>query len=155
MSVLRDAGVELVDVDTDAIASVEPSAAAEVTVVEPLAIITLVTVDCCAEPRVDDAGIVVRKVEVTRLPVLRPLVASDEEMLVITVLATSVLFAVLDIEAKPVALVVVLVLELFELAVPPAPELTQLSEPSCTVLVLSNEGLLLVKGRPASPVPLA
>lgn len=32
---------------------------------------------------------------------------------------------------------------------------TQVSEPTFTVLVLSREGLLLVKGRPASPVPFA
>lgn len=166
-SALSDAGAELVEVVSLAAVSAAPSSSVEVTVVEPLALITLVTVDCCADvcPSSDEVPeMVVRKVEVMGLVAAAAPVASspsDEDGVAdrtvkegfVPFLAAAEVAATTEDEVA---------ISVFELVLVPEvafasseSDATQVSEPTFTVLVLSREGLLLVKGLPASPVPFA
>lgn len=160
---LSDAGAELVDAVSLAAVAAAPSKA-EVTVVEPLALITLVTVDCCccAEvwPSSDEVPeIVVRKVEVLGLAAAAAPVApssSDEDDVAEEVVIEGFVLLLAAATEEEVG-IAVLELELVSAVAFASSEsdATQVSEPTFTVLVLRRDGLLLVKGLPASPVPFA
>jgi len=162
LSVLSEAGAGLVEVVSLACVAPAPSTA-EVTVVEPLALITLVTVDCCwadVWPSPDEVPeMVVRKVEVMGLataadPVASPSSVEDEVVDEVVVEGIVLLLAAATEDEVDIA---VFELELVPVAASASSEsdATQVSEPTFTVLVLRREGLLLVKGLPASPVPFA
>lgn len=103
---------------------------------------------------------VVRKVEVMGLavaaaaPVASP--SSDEDWVADEVVIEGLVLLLAAATEEEVGIPV------FELEVVPGvafasleSDATQVSEPTLTVLVLSREGLLLVKDLPASPVPFA
>jgi len=158
LSEFRDAGAELV------VEAVPMPAVTSVAVVGddtaaplPEADITLVTVDRCDAVPPDDGGTVVRNVEVIGLAELTapPALAPVDDGVGEAVVESAVPFCVADGEGEALTGSTSTVEEgevvlLFE-----ALELTHEIEPTCTVLVLSSDGLLLVKGRPALPVPLA
>lgn len=162
-SVLSDAGAELVDVVSLAAVAAAPSKA-EVTVVEPLALITLVTVDCCcwAEvwPSSDEVPeMVVRKVEVLGLAAAAaPVVPSssvEDEVAEEVVMEGLVLLLAAAAEEEVAIAVFELELVLAVAFASSESDARQVSEPTFTVLVLRRDGLLLVNGLPASPVPFA
>ena len=98
------AEVELAAVEAASV-SAAPSPPEGVTVVEPLAIITLVTVDCWAArvlPSTDEPGIVVRKVEVIGLAAV-PLLDAEVVMLGVLLVEVIVPFAAVDVDACPAA----------------------------------------------------
>lgn len=127
----------------------------------PGATITLVTVDRCEAVPVD-GGIVVTNVDV----VTPTDDGGDVDTLAIDVDDVVPLIVVLVDTAVVLLLVLLLVLPEFSVVMVEEDELTfvdkfevleltHTSEPTVTVLVLRSDGCVLLKGNPASPVPLA